>query len=594
MKIIKNLALLLTLLAAAVPAQQTGPGEPPQAGPVEILTVDQVVPGMQAWAWTTFSGTTPEAVPVEILGRLHNAWGPGQDIILAKLGGKAERTNVAGGMSGSPVYHDGRLLGAIALRFSTFSPDAIAGITPIEHMLEINEIDASRPGPSVWARPSRDGAESAFAFAPPITALSISGAQPDVLEALAPSFSELGVRIQSGAASTGTLARGASEGALRPGEPIAAVLLAGDLSATALGTVSYNDGRKVLGFGHAMFNAGPIRAPLATGHVLLTLASQLNPVKIANAVSVVGSLEQDRHSGILGVLGGTAELAPVKVRLRNLGADDAVLSEKTFSYGVVRHEKWTAQLLMMALFNSVFGVNEHADDVTFRVESKLSFEGGRSLDFKTLHGGVPTGPAAPPLLLAGAIVNRLQRVMTNVRETPLVESVEVNIDLLPERRTASIEQLWVENRRVKAGDVITGRVALQPYRGPRMEKHFSLRVPPGAGPGSLILQAGDVSVYEKRNQLAAQRSASLKLSEALDLLNQEGSNDQVYLSLVDRTPTARLDNGVMPAVPPSMLAVLRSTAQGRLSVEPYTPLAEQSLPVDAIVTGSRMVSIEVE
>lgn len=600
MRIFSHLAIVLAVLAGTaalypLAAQSAEPGPPPQAGPVEIMPLDEVRPGMQAWAWTTFSGSRPEPVPVEILGRLTNSWGPGQDVILAKLGGKAIRTNVAGGMSGSPVYYQGRLLGAVALRFSTFSPDAIAGITPIELMLEINEFDKSEPGPSAWARPADPQADpAAGGLLPAIPTLSVSGAQPGVLSALTPAFSELGVRIQSGATSSGPLQVGDPAGALQPGEPVAAVLLAGDLSANALGTVSYNDGRKVLGFGHAMFNAGPIRAPLATGNVLLTLASQFNPVKIANAVSIVGSLEQDRHSGILGRLGGEAELAPVRVRLRSLAGDDSVVNEKTFSYGVIRHQKWTAQLLMMALFNSVFGVNEFSEEVTFRVESKLEFEGGGSLDFRTLQSGVAKGPAPPPMLLAGAIVNRLQSVMTNVREAPQVESVDVQIDLLPERREASIEQLWIENRRVRAGETISGRVVLQPYRGRRFEKRFTMQVPPGAAPGKLTLTASDVSVFNKRSQLAVQRSASLKLTDALDLLNQERSNDHVYLSLADRSPTARLDDGVLPAIPASTLAVLRSTAQGRLSVESQTPLAEEALPVDTIVTGSRTLSIEVE
>src|SRR6202451_3535872 len=119
--------------------------ERPQIGKVEIFKTSELRPGMKATAWTVFSGTTPEPIPVEILGLWKNQWGPRQDIILAKLGGKAVRTNVAGGMSGSPVYIDGKLVGAVALRLSVFSPDAICGITPIERMLEINDIDKSRP-----------------------------------------------------------------------------------------------------------------------------------------------------------------------------------------------------------------------------------------------------------------------------------------------------------------------------------------------------------------------------------------------------------------------------------------------------------------
>src|SRR5271155_1841839 len=119
--------------------------QPPRAGKVEILKSSEVKPGMKAVAWTVFQGDTPEAVPIEIMGKWTNMWGPGQDIIIGKMGGKAERTNVAGGMSGSPVYVDGKLIGAVALRMTSFSPDAICGITPIELMLEINEFDKSRP-----------------------------------------------------------------------------------------------------------------------------------------------------------------------------------------------------------------------------------------------------------------------------------------------------------------------------------------------------------------------------------------------------------------------------------------------------------------
>ena len=542
---------LLALGEAPRAAGQDEPGPPPASGPVEIMPLAEVLPGMKAWAWTTFEGARAEAVPVEILGRMSNAWGPGQDVILAKVGGKAARTNVAAGMSGSPVYHQGRLLGAIALRFSTFSPDAIAGITPIELMLEIDELDASKPAPSTLAS---GGAPAGGGWGPEAATLSISGARPGVVEAMGDSFRELGVRVQAGATAAGELRRGDPTGALNPGEPIAAVLLSGDLSATALGTVSYNDGRKVLGFGHAMTNAGPSQAPVAAGDVLLTRASQLNPVKLANAVSVVGALRQDRHSGILGALGEEAPMAPVTVRLRSLAEDDSVVSEKTFSYGVVRHERWTPQLLMLALFSSVLNVNEHSEDTTFRLDSKLAFEGGGSLDFRTLQSGA-TGPAPPPLALAASVVSRLQRVLTNVRETPQVESVDVSIDLLPRRLTATIEQLWVERRRVRPGESLAGRVVLQPFRGPRFERRFQLTIPSGAAAGRLTLGAGDVSAFNQRSLQAVERSASLPLVHALALLNQEQSNDQVYLSLVDASPTARLDDGVLPAIPLSVLSV---------------------------------------
>src|SRR5438445_4025680 len=143
---IRHAAILLGFATLTIPAF---PSEahltPPQAGKVEIMRLSEVKPGMKGVAWTVFQGSVPEAVPIEVIGLSKNMWGPNQDIIVAKMGGKAVRTNVAGGMSGSPVYINGKLVGAVALRLSVFSPDAICGITPIELMLEINDLDKSRP-----------------------------------------------------------------------------------------------------------------------------------------------------------------------------------------------------------------------------------------------------------------------------------------------------------------------------------------------------------------------------------------------------------------------------------------------------------------
>ena len=145
LRVLLGSALSIATLAAAVPNAIPNMTEPPKAGKVELYPEELLKPGMQAVAWTVFQGSKPEAVPVEIVGIWENAWGPKQNIIIGKMGGKATRTNVAGGMSGSPVYIDGKLVGAISLRLSVFSPDAICGITPIRLMLEVSDFDKTRP-----------------------------------------------------------------------------------------------------------------------------------------------------------------------------------------------------------------------------------------------------------------------------------------------------------------------------------------------------------------------------------------------------------------------------------------------------------------
>ena len=608
--------ILLLALAAAAAAQspesvEIDYGPAPQAGPVETLPLSEVKPGMQAVAWTTFVGEDPEPMPLEVLGLMRNAWGPGQDIILAKLGGKGVRTNVAAGMSGSPVYYDGKLMGAISLRFSVFSPDAIAGITPIDLMLEIDEIDRSRPqgaqtpasgqgafafedlGMEVWASMDAEAPVKNERFQPIETPLVMSGLNPGVLEVMGGYFRKQGYHLTQGGASAGDLAKGDPTDALQPGEPIAAVLISGDTSATALGTTTYNDGRRVLGFGHAMFNSGPIEAPLATGDVVHVLASKFQPSKIANAAAIVGALKQDRHSGIMGVLGEEAAVIPVKVKVRNLSESGEAISEKDFHYNVFQNEKWAPQLVMLVLYNSMFGVNEFAEETTYRLDAKMSFEGSHQVAFKTLQS-VSSGPAPAPLMLAGAVAGRLQRVFANTSETPKVEAVDVAIDLLPERRVTQIDQVWVDKRRVRPGEQIHGKVILQPFRGQRREESFTVRVPVGADKGRLTLTVSDAAQANRAQAAAAQRLSSMSLPQAVSLLNQERSNDRVYVRLSHRSPTAHVGERKMPNMPLTTLAVMRPAAQGRLAVEMQSPLAETSIAVDALVSGARSVSIEVQ
>src|SRR5277367_3015873 len=199
----KFAALAVALVCTSLFAAPEPAPVRPKAGKVEIFKLADIRPGMKGVAWTVLAGNTPEAIPVEILGLLKNQWGPKQDIILGKLGGKAIRTNVAGGMSGSPVYIDGKLVGAVALRFSVFSPDAICGITPIELMLEVNGFDNSRP---VDAKTPQTLGTKAAAFSqtmiPIETPLYLSGFNENVIREFAPIFEQMGVQVAAGGASS--------------------------------------------------------------------------------------------------------------------------------------------------------------------------------------------------------------------------------------------------------------------------------------------------------------------------------------------------------------------------------------------------------
>src|SRR5437588_1348547 len=375
---IRNAAILLSFAAATCALAGEAPLVRPKAGKAEIMPVSEVKPGMKGVAWTVFQGSEPEPVPIEIIGLSKNMWGPKQDIILAKMGGKAVRTNVAAGMSGSPVYINGKLVGAIALRLSIFSPDAICGITPIELMLEINDFDQSRPMDartpdkvaarrevsvpgSLLAQAVAAGAapnlpRQAPLMTPIETPLVFSSFHENVLTEFGPLFQQLGISaVQGGASGALYTTKPAPDwkDSLKPGEAVAGVLVSGDMSITGLGTVTYNDGKRVLAFGHPFFNLGPVNMPMSKGEVLMVLSSAFQPNKIANATEIVGELTQDRHSGIMGILGQESAMIPVAVNVRTFGDSAAVRNEKKFRFNVFVNQKWTPYLMMVTLFNTV-------------------------------------------------------------------------------------------------------------------------------------------------------------------------------------------------------------------------------------------------
>ncbi|HJT90078.1 MAG TPA: hypothetical protein VJ732_19540 [Bryobacteraceae bacterium] len=615
-------AVLAGVAAATVPlwAVETPPSRP-KAGKVEIMRLADIKPGMKATAWTVFQGTQPEPIPVEILGLWKDAWGPRQDVILAKMGGKAARTNVAGGMSGSPVYIDGKLIGAVALRLSQFSPDAICGITPIELMLEINDLDKSRPvdartpdklenhkqqvsvpggmlGQLVAAGASPRLMEQQPLMVPIEAPLVFSGFHSDVLSEYQPLFQQLGITaVQGGGATAGIYTNKPAPGwqqSLNPGDPVAGVLVDGDMSITGLGTVTYNDGKRVLAFGHPFFNLGPINMPMSKGEVVMTLASQFQPNKFANATDIVGSLRQDRHSGIMGVLGAESNMIPVTVKVRALKEDESVAREKDFHFNVFVHQKWTPTLMMMTLANTLSDLNEFTDEATYRLSGKVEMNGLGNLSLSTMQASGEL-PVPAPMVLAGWWGDKFNRLYLNNVKTPDVKRVSVTVDLLPERRIATIENAWVANPEVRPGDEVPVKVFLRPYRGETIQREFKIKIPDALEPGDHRILLSDADTVNRMQNMASAMNRFLDLPETVSLLNQERSNNKLYVSLVEASPTAYLDDKTLPSLPSSVLNVMQAGRAANRSVvtAPETATEQMALPFDYVVTGSYSLRIHV-
>jgi hypothetical protein len=609
-------ACVLSLCAAESPLV------PPKAGErTQILPLSQVKAGMTGTAWTVFSGSKAEPVPVEIVGVWKNVWGPKQDIIIGKMGGKAARTNVAGGMSGSPVYIGGKLVGAVSLRLSVFSPDAICGITPIELMLEINELDKDRPADArtpdrlarrasaatpipgdLLAQVAAAGAAARFPEQPamvPIEApLVFSGFQPETLEQFGPLFQQLGIHAVQGGAAGAIQTAKPSPGwrtSLNPGEAVAGVLVSGDMSMTGLGTVTYNDGKRVLAFGHSFFNLGPVSMPMSKGEVVMVLSSQFQPNKFANATDVVGALRQDRKSGIMGELGGEAEMIPVSVKVRSFGESGAAAREKHLNFNVFVQQKWTPYLMMVTLFNSISSLNEFREEATYRLSGAVEMKDAGRIALSTMQTS-GDAPMPAPMALAGWLGEKFNRLYANNVATPQVKRVSVTVDLLPERRVVSVESAWAPNPEVRPGDEVPIKVFLRPYRGERIERELKIRIPTGLARGEHRIVLSDADTLNRMQSLAGAMNRYMDLPQTVSLLNQERSNNKLYASLVQASPTAYLDDKTLPSLPASVLNVMQAgrVSNRSLFTSPETVSEQAALQFDSIVSGSYSLRITVK
>jgi hypothetical protein len=613
--------LAVTALAAAGVSQGAEMARP-KAGKVDIFPLKDVKPGMQATAWTVFQGTEPDPMPVDIVGVWKNYLGPRQDVIICKLGGRGKQTGVAAGMSGSPVYIDGKLVGAISLRMGQFSDDAVCGITPIESMLEIQQFDASVPSDAKTPDKVQTARADAAAEMPndlmarlvaagvkdlepgrlplvtPIeTPMVFSGFSPTTLRQFEPLFSKMGVTTVQGGSSSSILSAKPAPGwqtSLNPGEAISGILISGDMSATGMGTVTYNDGKRVLAFGHPFYNLGPIDMPMAKSEVLMTFSSTYQPTKFGSATAVVGALRQDRYTGIMGELGQEAPSVPVHVRVRSMGPNGLMITQKDLNFQVFVHEKWTPLLMTVTLANSLQEMNEFADEVTYKMSGDLELAGGRRVQVSTIQAG-DDQPVPAPMALATWWGDKFSRLYLNPVQAPKLQRVECVVDLLPDRRQMAVDSAWTPSTEVDAGSEIPVKVFLRPYRGEPVERSLTVKIPADLPKGQHRILLSDAGTLNRLQTAATAANRYLDIPETISLLNQERDNNRLYISVVQRRPTYYSEDKTLPALPASILNVFRSERSSARALTGTAETAQEqfSVPFDQMVTGSFSLPIVV-
>jgi hypothetical protein len=452
---------------------------------------------------------------------------------------------------------------------------------------------------AVSAGAPSDLLRQAPAMVPIETPLVFSGFQDNVLQDVAPMLQQLGMTVVQGggggSATSGSKPVAGWETALRPGQGIAGMLVSGDMAVSVQGTVTYNDGRRVLAFGHSMQNFGQVEMPMSRSDVLLTLASSYQPNKFANTGAVVGAIRQDRSGGILGILGEQAETIPMHITVRSFAENGSVRAAKDYRFNVFVEERFTPTLVMTALYNTLSGMNEFGADNTYRLNGKVEMDGGSTLSLATMQSSGDTNTPAP-MLLAGWVGDRFNRLFLNSVTPPRFKGAEVNVDLLPERRVASIENAWAATSEAEAGETVSVKVFLRPFRGERLVRDVEVKLPAGLPPGQHRILLSDADTLNRMQSGAGRANRFIDLNETISLINQERANNQLYVSLLQTASTVYFDDKVLPSLPASALNVMQT---GPMASRPFvasreTVLEQAAIPFDYVVSGSYSLTIMVK
>ncbi len=592
----KPLVAVVAVLFLALPVAT-------QQQKLELMPVAEVKAGMKGTAYTIFAGDQIEPMEFEVLGVMPNTLGPGQDIILVQLKGeKPYYTGIVAGMSGSPAYINGKLVGALSLRFGQFSKDPIGGITPIQNMIEVTrpqkqqmagsyraaeagEAAAMRPQYPISAELARQTGGGGF-LVPIETPLVFSGFHPATLSRFGEQISALGMVATQG----GTAEERPDDAQLKPGDMTSVVLVSGALSLNASCTVTAIIGDQVYVCGHPVFGYGDVEMPMARGRVVTTLASSFNSFKIVNAGGTIGTFTQDRLTAVAGKLGSGPKLIPVDLTIASDG------QEKKLSFQIIEHPKLTPLLVAISTFNGLVSNTAYSEGTTFRLTGRMDLEGHSPVVLENMFAptdaGVPDG-----FFVAINVQGVFTRIYTNQYERARVSRIELRVESIPERKWATIESAWLEKSEVSPGENLNVKVLLRPYRGAPFIRDVPIRIPEQTTKGLVRVLVSDADTLNRTSRFltAGPLSRLQGLEQLITVLNRERRNNRLYVSLIQPSPTLLLEEKELPNVPLSQSNVLDQRRTGTSSfLLRESNNGEWSLPMNQVISGQQILTIVVK
>ena len=585
------------------------------------MSVSQIQPGMRGTGKTVFAGTGIEEFAFEVLDIMPNFHAK-RDLILVKLiGAKVEHTGVVAGMSGSPMYIDGKLVGALSYRFGLFAKEPIAGITPIDQMFEIFDHDRVRADelamnegfnsdflemavgvkkvslesliPPQW-RPAKTLSAGVSQISRLDIPLIFSGFNKNTLLVASTVFGGLGLEMVSAGGNV-TGGEAASTTSLQAGSAFSVVLVDGDYGLQATGTVTYVDGNRVLGMGHPFLDFGAVSLPLAEARILTTLSSAMASTKISAQARVVGTVHQDRTTGIMSVIGEPANLLAVRLRFHSKLQDST-----EFNFRIAQDRSlnsFTPLIFSLVVSDALESARLSFGNATLQLEGKVNLRDHAPITLQNYYAGsTPSSFITDGMEATGEIAATIGALVANDFETPKIESVELNFTALPKKSLATIQRIEVDKTIVKPGDKIGLTVYVKEFQGKEVKLQQDLAVPNDIQSKRLTVFAGSGDMLRQLEfRSAPQKFRPRSFKQLLELLENRRKNNFLVFQLRESNKGVLVGGEEFPSLPPSILSVMNSQkSSGNVVLLRDRVLKEERVQLDFSISGGRSITLRVE
>jgi hypothetical protein len=563
----------LHLLALSVLASATLGAQP---APAPLLGLDELKPGMQGEVWTVFKGNAPEPFTVQVTGVLRNALGPGKSMILCELTDpRVQSMGAVAGMSGSPLYIDGRLAGVLSYQIQRFETVRYAGFTPIRDMLEVSALPAGREGLAPSPIPIKGGVSkrtTAEGEITPLTpAFTAGGLTPLVSGLVAPQFEMLGLSFNAlgGSLDSSSATAAPPAASLQPGGVVAVALAVGDITIAGTGTVSRVEGNHVLAFGHPMMSLGATELPMASAEVVGILPSQLNSIKVSNTGAIIGSFSQDRLSGVYGEVGRTPAMVPVEISFPTRA------SRKSLRFSVVRHEQVLPLIAATGLAQAVNGSNESGFSRGFRVTTTVDFPGSAPVSVSQIYPG-------PQGFNQGLtdFVGNLSLWLFNPYERIFPDRIRFTVEDTPEIPQGVLEQVLLSRAAAAPGERLDLSIGWRGYQRAAASELLGVTVPPAwAGKELEVIVTTGPALDELTGRTHAVPIAQLRsFEEYISALRDFRDSDGLYVAIVEKTRLLTDQRTTTPDMPGSLERIARIADEARFQRrDALSPLWERHI-----------------